>query len=121
MANYFLPNYVIYGDRAGLGRYEVGHFLQHQQYLQVFAARSILLPDYNILHMQANESGEFSENEFAWWLNQHQNIHAALAQRTGVSGVDLSYFDLKSSASWEVWQQAHILQHRGFDQVLGTT
>lgn len=121
MANYFQLNYVLYGDRAGLGAYEVGHFLQHQQYLQIFAGRGVFLPDYNILHMQSNEFGEFNENEFAWWLNQHQNIHRALAQQTGVGGVDLSYFDLKSPESWEIWQEAHRAQHRGFDSVLGTT
>lgn len=120
MANYFQLNLVLFGDRAGLGAYEVGHFLQHQQYLRILAGRNVLLPDYNIIHMASDDGGQFNENEFAWWLTQHETIHRALRQQTGVGGVDLSYLDPKSRDSWEIWQEAHRAEHRAFDAALGT-
>lgn len=121
MANYFQLNLVLFGDRAGLGAYEVGHFLQHQQYLQILARQGNLrVPDYNILHMASDEEG-FNKGEFAWWLSQHQAIHLALRQQTGVGGVDLSYLDPTSRDSWEIWQEAHRAEHRLFDARFGTT
>lgn len=118
MANLFQLNLVLYGDRPGLGAYEVGHFLQHQQYFNILAGQNILLPDYNILHLQTE-----NENELAWWLNQHQTIHLLLRQQAKVtgSGVDLSYFDPESPESWDIWQQDHRAEHAALDQHFGTT
>ncbi|HKD74052.1 MAG TPA: hypothetical protein VKB76_01100, partial [Ktedonobacterales bacterium] len=110
MPNYFQLNLVLYGDRAGLGAYEVGHFLQHQQYAAILASRGVILPDYDILHMQS-----VNENAFVWWLNQHQTIHELLAQQSNVSGVDLSFLDPQSPEMWEWWQGAHRAHHAGFD------
>ena len=115
MANYFQLNLVVYGDRPGLGVYEVGHFLQHQQYLQILAGQGVILPDYDILHMQSE-----NENEFAWWLNQHEIIHELLRQQAGSGGVNLSYLDPKSPEEWELWQEAHRAEHALFDQHFGT-
>lgn len=121
MANYFQLNLVLFGDRAGLGAYEVGHFLQHQQYLQILAGQgNLTVPDYNILHMASDEEG-FSESEFAWWLSQHQAIHLALSRVANTSAADLSYLDPKSRDSWEIWQEAHRAEHRLLDAHFGTT
>lgn len=116
MANYFELNFVVYGDRPGLGAYEVGHFLQHQQYLQILARNNVILPDYDILHMQSE-----NENAFAWWLNQHEAIHELLRAQANASGVNLSYLDPQSPEQWDIWQDEHAAQHRAFDVHFGTT
>ena len=114
--NLFQMNLVLYGDQAGLGAYEIGHFLQHQQYLQILAGSNVILPDYNILHMRSE-----NENEFISWLNAHETMHVFLRQQTNVSGSDLSWFDPRSPESFEVWQEAHRFEHGLFDQHFGTT
>lgn len=116
MANLFLPNLVAPGDIPGLGVYEVGHFLQHQQYLQKLAAQNILLPPYDILHMQAH-----NPNEFLAWLQAHETVHVFLRQHANVSGTDLSYFDPQSAESFEIWQENHRFEHGLFDLHFGTT
>ena len=116
MANLFLPNLVAPGDIPGLGVYEVGHFLQHQQYLAKLAGSGVLLPDYDILHMQSH-----NENEFLSWLNAHETIHIFLRQHANVSGGDLSYFDPRSPESFEIWQEKHRAEHLLLDQHFGTT
>lgn len=114
--NLFQPNLIAYGDRAGLGRYEVGHFLQHDQYLSVLAGQSILLPPWDIRHMQWE-----NENEMQAWLQEHEVVHEFLRQHSNVSGVNLSYFDPRSEQEFELWQEAHRQEHAQFDVHFGTT
>lgn len=114
--NLFQLNNVAYGDREGLGAYEVGHFLQHQQYLNILAGTGVILPDYNILHMQTENL-----NEFAAWLQAHQAVHEFLRQHTGISVADVSYFDPQSPESFELWQEANRAEHAAFDRHFGTT
>lgn len=125
--NLFLPNYTVWGDRPGLGTYEVGHFLQHQQYLQVLARHGVFLPDFNIIRMgpgQESDPERFlgdNANEFLTWLNDHETIHELLRQRTNVSGSNLADLDPDSPEQWDIWQQAHAREHAAFDELLGTT
>lgn len=114
--NLFQANLIAYGDRPGLGVYEVGHFLQHQQYLQILAGQGSNIPDWNLLHMQSE-----NENEFFSWLNQHEVVHEFLRQQSNVSGVNLSYLDPRSEQEWELWQEAHRAEHAQFDVHFGTT
>jgi hypothetical protein len=125
MANYFLLNEVVYGDKSGLGAYEVGHFLQHQQYLNILAGSNVILPDYNILRMGGDDPRRFlgeNANEFEAWLGNHYNIHLMLRQQAGGAGTgDLSYFDTQSPEQWAIWQQDHAADHAVFDKHFGTT
>ena len=122
--NLFEANLVQYGDRAGLGAYEVGHFLQHQQYLAILAGQGFFIPDYNILHMQTlNPDGSFNEFEFNTWLNTHETIHELLRGAARVNGpfAAMPYFDPKSPEEFEVWQENHRAEHALFDHHFGTT
>lgn len=116
MTNLFLPNLVAYGDATGLGVYEVGHFLQHQQYLQILAGQGVTVPDWDILHMRGEDP-----NEFLTWLNVHEAVHEGLRANAGVSGIDLSQLDPRSADQWELWQEAHRQEHALFDVHFGTT
>jgi len=123
--NLFQLNIVVYGDKPGLGAYEVGHFLQHQQYLNILAGNNVILPDYNILRLGGTDPQRFlgeDANEFVAWLNDHNAIHLLLRQQAGGGGIsDLSYLDPDSPVSWELWQQDHAQEHRNFDAHFGTT
>ena len=133
MANFFQLNFVPYGDRPGLGAYETGHFLQHQQYLNILAASGIILPDYNILQMGPGPEGQVrgflgpgeflgdNPNEFYTWLNVHAAIHDLIRAHSNVNGADLSWFDIRSAEEWYLWQQTHAADHAAFDQHFGTT
>jgi len=117
MTNLFQPNLVAYGDLGGVGVYEVGHFLQHQQYIQKLIAQGITtFPDWDILHMNT-----IDPNEFLSWLNVHEAVHELLRGYSNVSGVNLSELDPSSPEQWELWQQAHRQEHAAFDLHFGTT
>ena len=121
--NLFALNQVVYGDKPGLGAYEVGHFLQHQQYLRILAGSNLLLPDYNILRMGGSDPQRFlgeDANEFAAWLADHETIHELLRQQANVTAL-LPGLDPQSPASWVQWQDAHAQEHRLFDIHFGTT
>jgi hypothetical protein len=125
MANLFLANLVQFGDRPGLGAYEVGHFLQHQQYLNILAGSNVILPDYNILRMGGDDPQRWlgeNANEFSAWLNDHEAIHEFLRAQTNVSGFgSLAFLDQESPDSWNLWQQNHADEHRQFDAHFKTT
>jgi hypothetical protein len=125
MPNLFLLNQTLYGDKPGLGAYEVGHFLQHQQYLNILAGSGVTMPDYNILRMGSDDPHRFfgeNDNEFLSWLNDHYAMHLFLRQQANGAGTgDLSYFDTQSPEAWAIWQQDHAADHAVFDQHFGTT
>jgi hypothetical protein len=122
MANYFQANLVQFGDKPGLGAYEVGHFLQHQQYLNILANSNVLLPDYNILRMGSSDPQRFlgeDANEFLAWLGDHEALHQLLRAQANVTAL-LPGLDPQSPESWEMWQDAHRQEHGLFDQHFGT-
>jgi hypothetical protein len=127
MANLFLLNLVAYGDRVGLGAYETGHFLQHLQYLNALAAKGITMPDYDILRLGPGPEAEpdrflgDNANHLLSWLNDHEAIHEILRQQANASGTNLSQLDPDSAESWELWQEAHRIQHAQLDAHFGTT
>ena len=127
MTNLFQANYVLWGDKPGLGAYETGHYLQHQQYVTVLAGQNVFIPDYDIIHMGSgpfSAPGEFlgdDPNEFEAWLNQHYTLHLLLRQQSNTSGPDLTQLDPQSQEMWEIWQEWHAQDHRLFDAHFGTT
>jgi hypothetical protein len=112
--NDFQPNLVEFGDTAGLGMWEDGHFRQHENYVQALIGKGFFIPTYPILHFVG-----LDEQQLMDWLNLHEALHAGLRGITGVTGTDLSILDPKSPDAWENWQQVHRFEHFGFDQVLG--
>jgi hypothetical protein len=125
--NLFQANLVVWGDRPGLGTYEVGHYLQHQQYAGILAGQAVFLPSYNILRIGTgpeSDPGRFlgdNENEFLAWLSDHESLHLLLRERSNVSGIDLSALSTQSVEQWQLWQEAHAQEHALFDQFFGTT
>ena len=123
MVNLFQANIVQYGDRAGLGAYETGHFLQHQQYLNILAQSNVTMPDYNILRMGSDSDQRFlgiNDNEFLAWISDHEAIHELLRAQANVTAL-IGGLDPNSPEQWELWQEGHAQEHRQFNAHFGTT
>lgn len=111
----FLPNTYLIGDRAGRGRWEIGHYREHVNFLLAFVQQtpSITIPDYPLLRI-----GE-SPNEQKFWKNAHQEIHEAIRGYLGIDGIDLSEVDLNKPDSLYSWFTDHNAEHALILQALG--
>jgi hypothetical protein len=115
MATEFDPSIFSLGDRAGQGRWEVGHYRQHLHYLTKLAGLSpaIIIADHPILRMGV------SDVQRKLWLADHANVHNILRQYTNVSGIDLSAVDINDPNEFQVWLDSHATEHQLIDQALG--
>lgn len=111
----FNPPIFAYGDEAGRGRWEIGHYRQHLNYLTHLAALSppILIPDHPLMRI-----GD-SDLEQKLWLEDHANTHGLLRAYANVTGVDLSAVDLDDEQEFYVWLDAHAQEHLLIDQAFG--
>jgi hypothetical protein len=111
----FQPNTVLFGDRAGLGRWEIGHYRQHLRYVQFLARLTppIVIADYPIITMGNTDL------ERRIFLNEHQIVHELLRPVANVEGIDLSLVDLKKPEEFYVWQDVHAQEHTLIDLAFG--
>lgn len=125
--NLFQLDEVLYGDHPGLGVYEIGHFLQHQQYNAVLAQRGVIVPDWDIMRMGTGPEGDpqrflgVNDNAFLTWLNIHESIHQTLRAHANISGVSLASLDPDSADQWSLWEGAHAREHAELNARFGTT
>lgn len=115
MSTEFALTVYLLGDRAGQGRWEVGHYRQHLRYQQLFAQQTppFIVPDHPILLMGKTDL------ERRTWLNDHQNIHSVLRAKANVTGIDLSQVDLNDPHDFLTWLDAHATEHALIDLNLG--
>lgn len=115
MATEFFPNIYLFGDRAGQGRWEIGHYRQHLRYRDLLAASNppFILPDHPLIVVGKTPL------ERRIWLNDHQSVHALLRARTNVSGIDLSQVNLDDPHDFLTWLDAHATEHSLIDANLG--
>jgi len=111
----FSPDLTSFNDIAGYGAFDVGHYREHLQFVQVLAQQTpaILIPDFDFLTFLTAGQARRSV------LDTHQNSHALLRQVTGVQGVDLSQFDLDKEDQFNDWLGYHQTEHAQIRQVLG--
>jgi hypothetical protein len=115
MSSEFGINEVAFGDAAGMGAYEVGHYRQHLDYQTVLAARTppVILPVFPIFHFGGNAE------ELKFWLNDHEALHELLRPLANVQSVDLSSLDWNNPQLFYVWQDTHKAEHLLLDQAFG--
>ncbi|MBO0863555.1 MAG: hypothetical protein J2P16_00585 [Mycobacterium sp.] len=117
MSNEFSLNFVVFGDEAGLGAYEIGHYRQHLQYLRVLQQQGIFISDPPILHLVGDDPAELAS-----WLGFHEALHQTLRGIARTSGgVDLGMLDPSSETQFYLWQEAHAAEHAEFNARFGTT
>lgn len=111
----FFPNLYLFGDRAGQGRWEIGHYRQHLRYQQLFAQQNppFIVPDHPIVLMGKTDL------ERRIWLNDHQAVHEILRSRANVNGIDLSQVNLNDPHDFLTWLDAHATEHALIDLALG--
>jgi hypothetical protein len=117
MATEFDPDIYEFGDRAGQGRWEIGHYRQHLRYLALLASLSppIILADQPIITMGTTDL------EHRIWLQSHQLMHGLLRPYANVTGIDLSLVDLTNEEQFYVWLDVHSDEHALIDQAFGLT
>lgn len=115
MSSEFQPTLFLFGDRAGLGAWEIGHYRQHLRYLTHLESlpQPIVIQDYPIMHVGNNEA------QRKVWLRDHESIHAIVRGYANVTSIDLSVVDFENPEQVYEWLQAHALEHQLIDTAFG--
>lgn len=115
MASEFNPTIFLLGDRAGQGRWEVGHYRQHLKYLThlVNLPIPILIPDHPLMTIGQNDL------QRRLWLQDHDATHKLLRTYANVTGVDLSAVDFEDEHEFTVWLDTHATEHALIDEAFG--
>lgn len=115
MSTEFAPPIYLFGDRAGQGRWEIGHYRQHLRYQTLLAQQTtpFIIPDHPLILMGKTDL------ERKIWLNDHQNVHNILRARANVSGVDLSQVNFNDPHDFLTWLDAHAVEHSLIDLAFG--
>jgi hypothetical protein len=114
----FLPDQVLPHDPAGFGRWLTGHSLEHTQMSQLVGTVGTPIaniPLYDILSWSDDPA------RVVFWLNIHQQIHQALRDQSGVTGIDLSLVDFNDDDDFLVWQLDHSVEHKQLRFAYGLT
>lgn len=116
MSATFFHNVVLPDDPNGFGVWLMEHYREHIQFVLIALNQTppVYIPDYAI------QSWSDKPAERAAWMDSHQQIHNALRNMTGVSGIDLSVVDLENTVSWFLWFDAHAAEHVALETALGT-
>jgi hypothetical protein len=117
MTSQFQPNTLVFGDRAGLGAWLVGHYRQHLAYNDFLATQSppILIPPFNILTVEGGSIGQ------QLWLNDHESWHKLIRPFANVTGVDLSVVNMDDPEQFYAWIDLHNQEHAAEDTAFGLT
>lgn len=111
----FSPDQVSFGDLAGYGSWETGHYREHLQFVQVLAGMTpaVLIPDRDLFPFLT--AGQARKSQ----IESHAAIHALLRAVTGVQGTDLSAVDLDDGTDFNNWLGYHSSEHSQIRQALG--
>lgn len=116
MTTEFQADLVAFGDPAGLGEWEIGHYRQHLDYNTFLASQSppVILPTFPIMRLSGADP-----DEILFWLNFHEKWHELVRPYANVTDIDLSEFDITQPDVWYDWQDLHNSEHQLFDQAFG--
>ena len=111
----FFHDIVLPHDPAGFSIWLQEHYLEHQQFVQIFQSEvtPIFIPDFNWA-LWGDDRKVISA-----WLEAHQATHQALRTFTGVSGIDLADVDLTKEDQFFTWMDAHAGEHSDLRTALG--
>jgi hypothetical protein len=111
----FSPDQVDFGDPVGYGAFDIGHMREHLQFVQTFAQQTpaVLIPDFDFL--QFLTAGQARNSIMQTHYQAHLQIRGAL----GLTGVDLSAFNLDSQDDFYNWTSYHANDHGLIRQALG--
>jgi hypothetical protein len=114
----FFHDTVLPKDPDGFSIWQLEHFLEHRQFVQIGIGQSPMftVPDYDLSVISSDPILRQS------WLSVHQTVHDALRIMTNVnSGIDFSSGDLNQDDYWFQWMDDHAAEHRAFRQALNLT
>lgn len=111
----FGANLFAFGDNAGRGEWEIGHYRQHLDYQQKLGGQTppVILPDFPIMRIGDDPT------EIRFWLDAHENLHNLLRPIANVSGADLSQLDWRNPEYFYSWMDSHNAEHALLDQFFG--
>lgn len=115
MASIFVNQEFIPGDMEGFAVWRSQHYYEHLQFNLI--ARNIpnpvILPEYDIYSWD-------NDPKFAkLWLDGHYEIHQALRQLSGVSGIDLQNVDFTNQEQVFIWLESHSQEHILLEEAFG--
>jgi hypothetical protein len=111
----FSPDQVTFKDLPGYGMWDVGHYREHLQFVQVLAAQTppIEFNDYDFLQMLT--AGVATKS--IW--TTHAQAHALLDQITGVTELDYTEFRYDNESDFYNFQGYHSQGHQALRTALG--
>ena len=111
----FQPDIATFGDLAGYGMFDVGHYREHIQFVQVLAAMTppVILANYDLASLLTAGSARKAQ------IEAHSDAHQELRQLAGITGIDLTEVDFDKQDDFYVWLGAHATEHSQIRQFLG--
>ena len=107
MTIFFDPDITAPHDPAGWGRWLLGHYLEHRA--MNTAAQALTPPAFP--RDFALQSWSDEPAAVVTWMNVHQQVHEALRQQAGFTGIDLSEVDVKDGEQFLEWMDDHRNEH----------
>lgn len=111
----FQPDQVTFGDAAGYGNWETGHYREHVQFVEALAQQtpSVAITNYPLLAFLT------AGNARSVMLESHMEAHKALRAAIGITGVELAQVNLDDQGQFYQWFGDHATEHAQIRQVLG--
>ena len=111
----FAPDIVTFHDLPGYGAWDVGHYREHLQFVQILSQQTpaVNLPNYDFMTFLS--AGPAANSV----LQTHQQAHALLNSVLGITSIDLSEVDLTQENDFENWIGYHATSHQAIRTQLG--
>jgi hypothetical protein len=111
----FQPDQVSFGDRAGYGAWDLGHYREHLQFVQAMAALvpAVLIYDFDLSLFLAAGQARPSQ------IQSHAQAHTLLRAALGLTGSDLSTANLDDQGSFYDFLAYNAADHAAIRQQLG--
>ncbi len=111
----FAPDQVTFKDLPGYGAWDIGHGREHSQFVATLTQQTppVQISDYPLLaFLTAGDARRVM-------LESHGEAHEALRNATGVTGVDLTQFNLDEASDFYTWLGYHAQEHAAIRAALG--
>jgi hypothetical protein len=111
----FAPDQCTFNDIPGYGYWDIAHYREHVQFVQVLATQTppISLFDYDFMRMLTAGGDRRSI------LESHNVAHSLLLQICGFTGTDYSAYDLSKSDDFYSFVGYHATDHAQIRNFLG--
>ena len=111
----FQPDQVSFGDLAGYGAFDIGHYREHLQFVQALAAQvpPVLLYDFDLSTFLTAGSARQSQ------IQSHAQVHTLIRAALGITGSDLSVANLDDQGGFYDFLGYHATEHAAIRQALG--